>query len=330
AYDAAVESIVLLKNEDSALPLKKEEKVVFAGPLVNSQDLLGAWRWQGKLSETESIASLLDRQGQQLSTVEEATKIVLIVGETSDRTGESKSYTNIQLPDEQIKLINKLAKTSKQIILVVLAGRPLDLSAVNDKVSAILYAYFPGTMAARAIVDLLYGKKNPSGKLTMSLPRSVGQIPIYYNNYNTGRPTENESEDYVSRYQDTLKTPLYPFGHGLSYSQFSYSDMAIETNNEKITAKVTVKNQGKLAGATTLLIFIHDLMASTARPLKELKTFEKRVLSAGESQTIHFEIDKEALKFYNFTNQQVFEEGKFEVLIAQSAEDIIYSKIVNL
>lgn len=328
AYDAAVESIVLLKNDEQILPLRATDKVAFSGPHFDSQDLLGAWSWKGEADETESFSSVLTTVENH--EINEADKVVLFVGETSDMTGESKSYTRITLPKEQIAYIDQIVEQNKNVILVILTGRPLDLTAINDKVKAILYAYFPGTMAAQAIVDLLYGKQNPSAKLTMTLPRNVGQIPIYYNNYQTGRPTHTENEEYVSRYQDCLSTPLYPFGHGLSYSKFSFTDKLISADKEKIQAKLTVKNEGNLEGKTTLLFFVRDIKGSTARPLKELKAFRKVKLAPGESTDINTFIDTEQLKFYNFNNEYIFEHGEFEVFIAESADNIIYRNIVKL
>lgn len=234
AYDAAIESIVLLKNEANDLPLMAEEAVHFAGPLLESHDLLGAWHWRGDTDETDSILSELTEN----CPLETAEKTVLFVGEKSEQAGESKLQTQLSLAAKQVTQIEQMAKLYKPIILVVLVGRPLDVSAINDKVCAVLYAYFPGTMGAKAIADLRYGKQDPSAKLTMSLPRSVGQIPIYYNNYNTGRPTKTESEEYVSRYQDTLKTPLYPFGHGLSYTTFEYESCFVSTVSNGINCSV--------------------------------------------------------------------------------------------
>lgn len=328
AYDAAVESIVLLKNDKGSLPLTKKDKVSFLGPLLDSTDLLGSWSWKGDVTDTESVLSELVEE--ECSPIDVADKLVIFVGEQSSQTGESKSYTNISLEQETVDLVCRYAGGEQEIILVVFAGRPLDLSAVSDKVDSILYAYFPGTMGARAIVDLLYGKQNPSAKLTMSLPRNVGQIPIYYNQYMTGRPTLTEDEEYVSRYQDCLKTPLYPFGHGLSYSEFEYFDSFVSTKENKVIVDISVKNISSIDGKTTVLIFMRDLVGSTARPLKELKAFEKIEINAGETRQLHFEIDREQLKFYNFSNDYIFEPGKFEVFISRSSEDIIDSKIIEI
>lgn len=328
AYQAALESIVLLKNDNQVLPLKAEDKVFFDGPNLNNQDLLGAWRWKGDPEETQSISDIIEHRPQ--STKADAEKIVLVVGESSDMSGESKSYTKIDLPQAQQDLIDDYHKAGKVVILVVLAGRPLDLSAVNDKVQAIFYSYFPGTMAAQAILDLLDGKSNPSAKLTMSLPRAVGQVPIYYNNYQTGRPTATEDEDYVSRYQDCLINPLYSFGHGLSYSVFVYSDSSIKATSLGITVETTLTNTGVYDGQYTALVFVRDLVGSTARPLKELKAFKKVSLKAGQSQSLTLTIDREDLKFYNFKNEHVFESGDFDVFIGHSAEEIAFSQTINL
>lgn len=328
AYEVASESLVLLKNDNQILPLKSTDKVTFSGPLYHTRDLLGAWHWKGNLSQTESISSALSTY--ESVPLDQAEKVIIFVGENSHQTGESKSYTDIQLSKSQQEHIDDLAKKTDQIILVVLAGRPLDLSSVNDKVSAIIYVYFPGTMGARVIADTLYGKINPSGKLTMSLPRSVGQIPIYYNNYNTGRPTQTEDEEYVSRYQNCLKTPLYPFGHGLSYSKFSYKDPSVSISAEQISLSITVKNESTIPGKNTILIFVRDLVGSTTRPLKELKDFQKVKLAPSEQKRVNFIIQKNQLKLYNFKNDCIFEPGDFELFIANSSEDIIYHKIITL
>ncbi|MDR2292651.1 MAG: glycoside hydrolase family 3 C-terminal domain-containing protein, partial [Prevotellaceae bacterium] len=232
------------------------------------------------------------------------------------------SRSNIELPENQKTLLKALKETGKPVVLVLMNGRPLALQWENDNIDAILETWFSGTMTGEAIADILFGKANPSGKITMSFPRNVGQIPVYYNHKNTGRPF-NQNEKYTSKYLDVSNEPLYHFGHGLSYTQFSYSkiqlsDTIIEKNG-CITASVTLTNTGKIAGEEIAQLYIRDVIGSITRPVKELKNFKKIMLQPGESQKVEFIINRDLLKFYNSNLEYIAEHGEFHVFIGESS-----------
>ena len=253
--------------------------------------------------------------------------IIAAMGETSEMSGESSSRTDIGIPDVQKRLLAALLKTGKPVVLVLFAGRPMTLVWENENVPAILNVWFGGTEAAPAIADVLFGDVNPSGKLASTFPRSVAQIPVYYNHLNTGRPaSDNGFEKFRSNYMDEKNAPLYPFGYGLSYTQFTYSEVKLNKNemdsNGEIKASVTVTNLGKADGAEVVQLYIRDLVASISRPLKELKGFEKIKLKAGESKVVTFQITPELLKFYNSNLEHVAEPGDFDVMIGGSSNDV--------
>lgn len=264
---------------------------------------------------------------EALNIAAKADVIIAAMGEASEMSGESSSRADIGIPDVQQKLLKELLKTGKPVVLVLFTGRPLTLVWENENVPAILNVWFGGTESAYAIADVLFGKVNPGGKLTSSFPRSVGQIPVYYNHLITGRPTQdNGFEKYRSNYLDEKNSPLYPFGYGLSYTQFSYSDIKLSSHamdkNGQITASVTVTNTGKYDGKETVQLYLRDIVASISRPVKELKGFEKIHLKAGESKTVTFTITPEMLKFYNYELQYICEPGDFEVMIGTNSRDV--------
>lgn len=268
-----------------------------------------------------------DLLSEALKIASKADVIVAAVGEASEMSGESSSRTSLGIPDVQQQLLKELLKTGKPVILVLFTGRPLTLTWEDENIPAILNVWFGGSEAAYAIGDVLFGKVNPSGKLTSTFPRSVGQIPLYYNHLMTGRPTsDNGFEKYRSNYLDEKNSPLYPFGYGLSYTQFSYSDVELSssemTPEKDITASFVVTNIGKYEGQETAQLYIRDIVGSISRPVKELKGFEKITLKAGESKTISFKITHEMLKFYNSELKFVAEPGDFEVMIGASSADI--------
>ncbi|MBK5269847.1 MAG: beta-glucosidase BglX, partial [Bacteroidia bacterium] len=342
---AAIESMVLLKNKNSVLPLSAEKKVAFIGPFVKDQrDIIGSWSGAGdykkavslwdalqkrvtatafyyakgcnitddtllmkKLNQHDAMLILDTKTPQQLidEAVETAGKsdvIVAVLGEPFGMSGEAASRSNIGLLANQVDLLKALKKTGKPIVLVLMNGRPLTLSWEDENMDAILETWFPGTMAGSAINEVLYGDANPSAKITMSFPRNVGQIPIYYNHKNTGRPFDDKQK-YTSKYLDVENTPLYPFGYGLSYTSFSYSDISLNKNaikaNETIMATVTITNTGRYDGEEVAQLYIRDLVGSITRPLKELKGFQKIKLKSGESKQVTFSITVNDLKFYN-------------------------------
>lgn len=271
-----------------------------------------------------------DRQllDEALAVAAKSDVIVAALGESSEMSGESSCRTNLEMTDTQRVLLQELLKTGKPVVLVLFTGRPLVLTWEQQHVPAILNVWFGGSEAALAIGDVLFGDVNPSGKLTATFPKNVGQIPLFYAHKNTGRPlAEGEwFQKFRSNYLDVDNDPLYPFGYGLSYTTFSYGDIRLDktcmTGKEGLTATVTVTNTGTKDGAEVIQLYIRDLVGSTTRPVKELKGFEKIFLKAGESKEVSFKITPELLKFYNYTMEYVAEPGEFEVMIGGNSRDV--------
>ncbi len=263
---------------------------------------------------------------EAVATAENSDVIVAAVGEASEMSGEASSRADIGIPESQRKLIRALAATGKPLVLVVLAGRPLTLVEESKLATAILYVWHPGTEAGHAISDVLFGDYNPSGKLTTTFPRSVGQIPLYYNHKNTGRPSPPSSPKHRSNYLDEAIAPLYPFGYGLSYTQFSYSPVKLSHASMSaagtVTATVTVTNTGKYSGEEVVQMYLRDMVGSITRPVKELKGFQKISLAPGESREVHFVIGIDDLKFYNSDLKWVAEPGAFKVMIGGNSEQV--------
>ncbi|MBG0750241.1 beta-glucosidase BglX [Pectobacterium aroidearum] len=264
---------------------------------------------------------------EAVEAAKKADVVVAVVGEAAGMAHEASSRSNIDLPQGQRDLIAALKATGKPLVLVLMNGRPLALVREDQQADALLETWFSGTEGGNAIADVLFGDYNPSGKLPMSFPRSVGQIPIYYNHLPSGRPyTPENPGKYTSHYYDEANGPLYPFGYGLSYTTFSVSDVRLSSQTMKrngtINASVTVKNTGSRAGETVVQLYVHDVVASISRPLKELRGFEKVMLQPGESRTVTFTLDQEALKFYNARMQQVVEPGKFDVMIGLDSQRV--------
>ncbi len=268
---------------------------------------------------------------EALRIAADADVVVAALGETSEMSGESSSLARIGIPDAQQALLRELAATGKPVVLVLFAGRPMTLGWEAENIPAILNVWFGGTEAAEAIADVLYGDVNPSGKLPSSFPRSVGQIPVYYNHKNTGRPlTGDRFEKFRSNYLDVPNTPLYPFGYGLSYTTFEYGPLTLSsdwmTAGESITATVEVTNTGSRDGAEVVQLYIRDLVGSTTRPVQELKGFEKIALRAGETKRVSFRIDEEMLRFYNHALEFVSEKGDFDVMVGGSSDRVQHAK----
>ena len=267
-------------------------------------------------------------RNEALQVAKDADVIVAALGESSEYSGESSSRSQIGIPDVQQRLLKELLKTGKPVVLVLFTGRPLTLTWENENVPAILNVWFGGTEAGYAIGDVLFGDVNPSGKLTTTFPQNEGQIPLYYNHKNTGRPlAEGKTfEKFRSNYLDVTNHPVYPFGYGLSYTTFSYSDVTLSSTNinarGELTANVTVTNTGKYDGSETVQLYIRDIVGSVTRPVKELKGFEKVFLKAGESKNVSFKITPELLKFYNYNLEYVFEPGDFDVMIGGNSRDV--------
>lgn len=265
---------------------------------------------------------------EALKVAAKADVIVAALGESSEMSGESSSRTNLEMPDVQKALLQELLKTGKPVVLVLFTGRPLVLTWEEEHVPAILNVWFGGSEAAYAIGDVLFGDVNPSGKLTATFPQNVGQIPLFYNHKNTGRPLQEGRwfEKFRSNYLDVSNEPLYPFGYGLSYTTFAYSDIHLSSTemsvDGELTATVTVTNTGSRDGAEVVQLYIRDLVGSVTRPVKELKGFEKIFLKAGESRKVSFSITPELLKFYNYDLQFVYEPGDFDVMIGGNSWDV--------
>lgn len=265
---------------------------------------------------------------EALKVAADADIIVAALGESSEMSGESSSRTDLNIPDVQHTLLEALLKTGKPVVLTLFTGRPLTLTWEQENVPAILNVWFGGSEAAYAIGDVLFGDVNPSGKLTMTFPKNVGQIPLFYNHKNTGRPLQEGKwfEKFRSSYLDVDNEPLYPFGYGLSYTTFQYSDIALSASamgqDGSITAAVTVTNASKRDGAEVVQLYIRDLVGSITRPVKELKGFEKIFLKAGESKTVTFKITPELLRFYDYDLKQVAEPGDFDVMIGGDSRNV--------
>ena len=351
ARESAAMSSVLLKNDNNALPLSKKETIALIGPLAkDKENIIGNWAAAGDrngkaISIYQGIKSYLndanilyakgcdietnDKSGfkKAISLAKIADKIVLVMGENYHMSGEAASRTNINIPGLQTELIKALRKEvpNKQIILILINGRPLDLSEEDTITDAILEIWFPGTSGGYGVADVLFGEYNPSAKLPITFPRSVGQVPIYYNVKNTGRPIplDNPKEDYKSNYIDSPNTPLYPFGHGLSYTNFDYSDINLSSNKigiyDTLSVSVNIKNTGNFDGHEIAQLYIHDKVGSITRPVKELKGFKKIFLKKGESKTVLFKITHEDLKFFNGF-EFLAETGEFEIAISSSSD----------
>lgn len=264
---------------------------------------------------------------EAVETANKADVVVAVLGEAADMTGESSSMSNISLQKSQEDLLKALVKTGKPVVLVLMNGRPMTLTWEDQNVPAILDTWFGGTEAGNAVADVLFGNYNPSGKITASFPRNVGQIPIYYNHLNTGRPYQaGEGTKFKSDYLDVSNDPLYPFGYGLSYTTFNYSDISMSSktlnSSGKITASVDITNTGTRSGKETVQMYIRDMVGSIARPVKELKGFKQITLEPGETKKVSFTISVEDLKFYNSDLKYVYEPGDFKVFIGTNSADV--------
>ena len=269
---------------------------------------------------------------EALDIAKKSDVVVAVMGEAVMMNGEGNSRAEIDIPDTQRDLLKALLQTGKPVVLVLFTGRPLTLKWENDHIPAILNVWFGGTEAALAIGDVLFGDVNPSGKLTMSFPEYVGQIPSFYNHKNTGRPGRGELSSFSSSYLDMPNEPLYPFGFGLSYTNFQYGDIQLSANelsgNAALKASVTVENTGKYDGKEVVQLYIRDMVGSVTRPVKELKGFKKIFLKAGESQTVEFEITTDLLKFYNYDLNYDWEAGEFEIMLGSNSRDLKKASVV--
>jgi beta-glucosidase len=356
ALEVAEKSIVLLKNENQTLPLSKNVKTIaFIGPMVKEYKAnMGFWsvelpevnydkwvvsQWDGLKNKVGKNTTLLYAKGcevdgdnkdgfaEAVATAKQADVVILSIGERRDMSGEAKSRSNLGLPGVQEDLVKAIQATGKPVVVLINAGRPLIFNWTADNVPAIVYTWWLGTEAGNAIANVLFGDYNPSGKLPMTFPREVGQVPIYYNHFSTGRPAKDEdSKNYVSAYIDLKNSPKFPFGYGLSYTKFDYSGLKLSAtkikSNENIKVSFQLSNVGKVAGEEVVQLYLKDKFGSVVRPVLELRDFQKVKLNAGESKTIEFIIDKEKLSFYNNKLEWVAEPGDFEVMIGASSAAI--------
>lgn len=371
ARTVSAESMVLLKNDNQTLPLKKSGTIALIGPLANNAvNMAGTWSVATKQEQSNPLlkglktvvgnkAKILYAKGSNLAedleyeqrvtmfgkdiprdgrtdqelldeALEIAAKsdvIIAAMGESAEMSGESSSRTNLDIPQIQKNLLQALLKTGKPVVLVMFTGRPLTLEEEVETVPAILNVWFPGSEAGLAISDVLFGDVNPSGKLTATFPRNVGQIPIYYNHKNTGRPLNNKEgtfEKFRSNYLDVRNEPLFPFGYGLSYTTFDYSDLQLShkqmTMDGTLEVTVNVTNSGNYDGKEVVQLYIRDLVGSVTRPVKELKGFQKVNIKKGETKAITFHLTVEDLKFYNSNLDFVAEPGDFEVFVGTNSD----------
>lgn len=348
ARDMARKSIVLLKNENQVLPLSSSIKnIAVIGPMAdNRRDLIGSWSAAGDWTKSVTLLEGLkkrmpdvnfiyaegtdidgeSREGfsDAIAAASRADLVILALGEAYWMSGEAASKVDISLPGVQEELAMEVNKTGKPIVAVLMNGRPLTINWLDENIPAILETWFLGTTAGDAIADVLYGDYNPSGKLPVTFPRHVGQIPIYYNMRNTGRPFVAESK-YTSKYLDSPNEPLYVFGYGLSYTTFEYSTVTLSSNEMRpdgsIDARISVSNTGQYEGEEVVQLYIHDKVASVARPVRELKGFQKINLMPGESKEVVFNITSEELAFYRADMSYGSEPGVFTVYIGGNSRD---------
>ncbi|MCR3906623.1 MAG: glycoside hydrolase family 3 C-terminal domain-containing protein [Tenericutes bacterium] len=340
----ALESAVLLKNEQT-LPLNKKQKIALIGPYAKSKSTNGPWSWHGKIEHNLSLeevfsnnninltfvsdAENIDQLSQQnITQIEASEVVVLALGEDARLSGEAHSRSDIKLPNHQDTLVKLARSLNKEVVVILFNGRPLDLSNIMDS-NAILETWFLGSRATEAIFDLIYGHANPSGKLPMSFPRTVGQIPVYYNHLNTGRPLtdNNQNYEYLSRFLDVENTPLFSFGHGLSYASFKYSDLEISQIEFDIDTtlrlSINVTNESQIPGHEVVQLYIRDHVAKISRPVKELKKFKKIWLEGKQTQTVVFELDIHDLSYFDSNGNETYDSGKFTIMVGSNSQETL-------
>lgn len=384
ARQIASESLVLLKNEGEALPLRKQGTIAVIGPMGNNKEnMQGTWSVAGdgqkSITLLEGIqevvgenAKVLYSKGanfvgdpdlearisifgkntyrdnrseeailnEALVIANQSDVIIAAVGESSEMSGESSSRTNIEIPESQKRLLEALLNTGKPVVMVLFTGRPLALKWESENVPAILNAWFAGSEAGYAIADVLFGDVNPSGKLTTTFPQNIGQVPIYYAHKNTGRPLNgNWFQKFRSNYLDVSNEPLYPFGFGLSYSQFKYGELVLSkkdlSGDEKLEVSIDITNESDTDGKEVVQLYIRDLVGTITRPVKELKGFQKVLIPAGETVSVSFEVTTDDLKFYNYDPDKMdqsmiydWESGEFEIMLGSNSRDLKRTVVV--
>ncbi|MCF0134755.1 MAG: glycoside hydrolase family 3 C-terminal domain-containing protein [Blautia sp.] len=338
ALEAGKKSIVLLKNENDILPLKKDTKVSLVGTLAGSKDeVVGAWSISWRKDDCVSILDGMENAGANFEyypcggpegdlNEEEIEKaiaggdvIVAVVGELVSMSGEASSRADITLPGRQKELLTKLLASGKPVVAVFMNGRPLALEWENENLPVLVEAWHLGVQMGNAVASVLYGDTNPSGRLASTFPKVTGQCPIYYNHPNTGRP--GSKSKFTSRYLDAGFEPLYPFGYGLSYTTYEYSNMQVEETDTQVIASVDVENTGKAAGDETVQLYMRDVTASIVRPVKELKGFAKVTLNPGEKKTVAISLDKANMGFFDDDRNYRLESGKFQIFLGANSRD---------
>lgn len=352
-------SIVLLKNEKNILPLSRSTKMIaLIGPFGKETSANhGFWsvafkddnqrivtQFDGIKNQLDKNSTLLYAKGanaddqdrsmfaEAVETAKKADVVIMTLGEGHAMSGEAKSRSNIHFSGVQEELLKEVAKTGKPIVLMINAGRPLVFDWAADNVSAIMYTWWLGTEAGNSIADVLFGTVNPGGKLPMTFPRTEGQIPVYYNHYNTGRPAKNNTDrNYVSAYIDLDNDPKFPFGYGLSYTQFKYGDMNLSSTNLKgnqtLKISINITNSGNYDGEEVVQLYIRDLFGKVVRPVKELKRFQKVFIKKGESKTVTFNLTPNDLKFYDDELNFDWEGGEFDIMVGTNSRDVQTKRI---
>jgi beta-glucosidase len=353
ARELAARSFVLLKNDRNVLPLDKSVRsIAVIGPLADSQkDMLGSWNGDGNSADAVTLlmgvrskvpqarityAKGCDVACEKTDDFDDAVKaakasdvVIIAVGEAAEMSGEAASRSSLDLPGRQLDLVKAVQAAGKPVAVVLMNGRPLTINWLAGNSPAILETWFGGSQAGNAIADVLFGDVNPGGKLPVTFPRAVGQVPIYYNHMNTGRPPDVKNK-YTSKYLDLPWTPLFPFGYGLSYTQFRISNLQLSTQriqpNGKVTVSVDVENAGARAGDEVVQLYIRDVAASVTRPVKELKGFQRVTLAAGEKKRVEFVLTPDQLGFWNRDMRFTVEPGEFKVMVGANSEDTIEAK----
>ncbi|WP_437396849.1 beta-glucosidase BglX [Flagellimonas lutimaris] len=362
--DMAKKSIVLLKNEGNLLPIKKDQKkIAVIGELANDDNSpLGSWRigsdnntavsvLEGLKKYTKNISyakgpkvfnsdanfitevtvNETDTEGikEAVALAKESEMVIMVLGEHGFQSGEGRSRTELDLPGLQSQLLKEVYKVNKNVVLILMNGRPLTIPWEAENIPAILETWQLGTQTGNAIAEVVFGEYNPSGKLPMTFPRSVGQVPIYYNHYSTGRPGAQPTV-FWSHYSDEKNEPLYPFGYGLSYTSFDYSNLKIDASDQKnIEVSVTVTNTGKIKGEEVVQLYIHDKVASITRPVKELKGFQKISLAPNNSKKVIFTLTDKELGFYNHNYEFVVEPGEFDIMVGTNSQQGLHDSFIK-
>jgi beta-glucosidase len=347
AREIAARSMVLLKNEREVLPISKDvHSIAVIGPLADDQrDLLGSWQGDGRKEDAVTLAAGIrakvsaqtkityakgcEIEGGSSDGIEEAVRLaraasvaVVAVGESAEMSGEAASRSSLDLPGRQSELVKAVVATGKPTVVVLMNGRPLTINWIAENAPAILETWFAGIQTGNAVADVLFGDVNPGGKLPVTFPRAVGQVPLYYSHKNTGRPADPANR-YTSKYLDAPLTPLFPFGYGLSYARFRLTDLRLSSStircDGRMTVTVEIENIGKCAGDEVVQLYIRDMVASVTRPVKELKGFERITLRPGEKRQIRFALGPEQIGFYNRDMRFVVEPGEFRVFAGTSS-----------